>query len=779
MTDNRRLCKVVGPRSMVHNYRSADAEHCNLPLQGSAAMNHTDGWEFPLPRTHTGILQGNGLMGVMIWGEGNVLRVTVNRADHWDHRGGMPWVDDMSYANIRRLLEAEDEKGLRTMFERGEVRPGQPERPSLLPCGRLEIVLQSGVRLTTGHLDMQTGRVLVRAAGPDGEHEIAFDLSMTKPLLHIAYPASMPAPAVRAVPAWEFVGEYLRSISFEEPWLFEGTNLSGWVQARPADPPLCLGYRAGGQGLWLAVVYGDDEASARAAVSALVDDAAQQGRDVLFEDTAAWWARYWETVPRLQMPNERLDFLYRYGMYKFAGLTSPDGGVPAGLQGAWIEEYKMPPWQGDYHFNINVQMCYWPAYRGNLLSHLGPLFEMIGSWMPQLRENARVFVGIDDGLMLPHAVDDRCTCMGGFWSGSVDHGCTAWVAEMMYRTYLYSGDVAFLRETAYPFMVGAMRVYEEMLERKGDGWVLPASVSPEYRGSAMDAWGRNASFQLACIHYLCESLIAAAEVLGQVPRPIWREIQRGLPRAALHGPEGQEQIALWEGTPLEESHRHHSHLAGICPFDVLDVDDPDWQTIYETSLRTWIYKGMGLWSGWCVPWASMIHTRFSNADMAELLLEIWERVYTNEGHGTLHDCNFPGFTLMGAPSITTGARPSERMQMDAGMGVTAAIMDVMLHTRRGVNHLFAGAPRRWKRVSFTGMLTEGAFLVGAERIDGVVTRVDVHSKAGGCFRLANPWADRATVVWAPDRQEAMRGAVLEIAMDPGQAIAIVPVRNTP
>ncbi len=48
----------------------------------------TDHWRFPLPRTHTGILQGNGLMGVMIWGEGNILRVTLNRGDFWDHRGG-------------------------------------------------------------------------------------------------------------------------------------------------------------------------------------------------------------------------------------------------------------------------------------------------------------------------------------------------------------------------------------------------------------------------------------------------------------------------------------------------------------------------------------------------------------------------------------------------------------------------------------------------------------------------------------------------------------------
>jgi hypothetical protein len=68
---------------------------------------------------------------------------------------------------------------------------------------------------------------------------------------------------------------------------------------------------------------------------------------------------------------------------------------------------------------------------------------------------------------------------------------------MMFDYWRYGGDKSFLRRVTWPFMVGAMRVYEEMLERDGDEFVLPVSVSPEYRGKAMNAWGRNASFQLA------------------------------------------------------------------------------------------------------------------------------------------------------------------------------------------------------------------------------------------------------------------------------------------
>jgi hypothetical protein len=171
----------------------------------------------------------------------------------------------------------------------------------------------------------------------------------------------MPFPKVRMRPAWEFVGEYLRSISFCEPRMFQEEGRCGWAQERPADPSLGLGCRMADHGLWVGLTYGQDPSSAWKAAVTVAERGMHEGVEKLRAGTDAWWARYWRTVPRLQIPNERLDFLYRYGMYKFAGLTSPDGGVPAGLQGAWIEEWQMPPWQGDYHFNINVQMCYWPA----------------------------------------------------------------------------------------------------------------------------------------------------------------------------------------------------------------------------------------------------------------------------------------------------------------------------------------------------------------------------------------------------------------------------------
>ena len=470
-------------------------------------------WDFPLPRTHTGILQGNGTMGAMIWGEGSVLRITIGRADFWDHRGGMPWTEKMSFANIRARLEADDEAGLRELFEQTQNAEGEPGRPSVIPVGRIEIDLGKEAELVEGELELDTGKATIKVRKDGALKRVNIALSMEDQLMCVAFDEGLAAAAIKQVTAWDYLEEALESNSFPRPREIADDSLCGWVQELPVDPPLCIGYRAGEGEVYIAAVRGKDAEESIKQAGELIGTAAEAGFGGLQARNAEWWAQYWKDVPAIDVPNDRISFMYDYGMYKFAGLTHPDG-IAATLQGPWIEEYQMPPWSSDYHFNINVQLCYQPAYHGNRLEHLKPLWELIASWQDTLSHNAKVFLGIDDGVMLPHAVDDRCVCMGGFWTGSVDHGCTAWVALMMFRYYRYTMDAEFLRDTAWPFMQGAMAVYEGMLEKEGDAYVLPVSVSPEYRGASMNAWGRNASFQLACIHALAEALNQAADELG-------------------------------------------------------------------------------------------------------------------------------------------------------------------------------------------------------------------------------------------------------------------------
>ena len=729
-------------------------------------------FDFPMPRTHAGVVLGNARLGAMIWGEDNVLKITLGRADLWDHRGGLHWTENQSFHKIRDCLERNDEEGIRNLFS-VDRDPCKPSNPSVLPIGRFEVILPERVSLTNARLDLSTASLAIQVRDGTRDLQMALFLDAFEPVVAVEVPDDLVDDvAIRPVPAWEYVGDRLEKVGFEPPREVAEDGLQGWHQAVPEDPDVEALCRRDGDVLLLTACMADERRSARAEALGRFELFKREGLENRRRRTQSWWHDYWRRVPTLDLPNENLQFLYDYGMYKFAGLTAPHG-VAATLQGPWIEEYQMPPWSSDYHFNINVQMCYWPAYHGNCLEHLRPLFDLIHSWMPVLRHNARVFIDIEDGVMLPHAVDDRCTCMGGMWTGTIDHGCTAWVAQMMYRYFRYTRDVEFLRDQAFPFMQGALRVYEEMLEQDENGTLaLPVSVSPEYRGGAMNAWGRNASFQLACIHRLCEDLIDAAVVLKRPQNPLWQNLLDVLPKACIIDMPGGPQIALWEGTFLEESHRHHSHLAGITPFDVFTEDAPPQQVVHN-SIAHWIKQGMGLWSGWCVPWASMIHSRLGNADAAELWLDVWQRLFTNQGHGTRHDVAFSGFSLTGMGALPDDDSAREKMQMDAAMSCVTAIQEMLLHVERGVTVLFKGAPKRWRRVGFDGMRTDGGFLLSAQRVHGDVGTVTVNSPLGGTLPLANPWPGRTAVVTYPDgRREQLHGAVLHVPAAPGEILAL-------
>jgi hypothetical protein len=124
-------------------------------------------WRLPATTTHDGLPLGNGLFGALLWGQDQTLRITINRADFWDHRGGVDFGPEATYANIRRWLEAGDEATLRRVFEgRGRAQPGQPARPTRLPMGRLDLSLPDAVRLASARLDLGTGQASLACSGP-------------------------------------------------------------------------------------------------------------------------------------------------------------------------------------------------------------------------------------------------------------------------------------------------------------------------------------------------------------------------------------------------------------------------------------------------------------------------------------------------------------------------------------------------------------------------------------------------------------------------------------
>lgn len=663
---------------------------------GGAATATAIEWDFPTAwnSPHEGMAFADGVTGVLAWGGGDTLKLTVGRSDLWDHRGGYSWMDSQSYTNITDAILKGDKDRLLGLFKK-TTPPGEPRNPFMLSLGRVEVKIP-GAELKRGALDVGTGVGEIEFVHGGAAKKALLAMSKESRAFALKLPDGVEFDA-KAICSMEFpkVKEKLAPIGYEPARYFDG----GFTWTPPADPAVTLSFEKRGGELVVRTSRGGPQSSATAF-------------DRIRAESEAHWAAFWAEGARVKVPDPVVQRVFDYGMYRFGAMTDPDG-VPAGLQGPWIEDEDLPPWSGDYHFNINVQECYAPAYRGGHFANLKPLFGMVFSWKPILRENARKFAGIEDGYVLPHSVSDEGVNIGGFWTGTIDHGSTAWVADMMWRYVKYSGDVGFLRRDAYDYMKGAMKVYRAMMAEDAAGRLaIPTGPSPEWGGATFEtAVGRNPSFQLAAAHRLARDLIAAAALLGEAPDPMWLDVEKRLPLASVDDAQGG--ILLFEGRPLTESHRHHSHMAGLFPFDVFDLSDPATAATVERTYNWWRGKGTGKWSGWCVPWAAVLNVHAGSPGDAVKLLHDWDFYFCGDGHSSHHDAGRKGFTaLTGRPRI---------MQMDGQCAAAAAVLEMVAHETNGRTEFFKGCPPEWTEVSFENVALSDGRRASGVRKDGQAT----------------------------------------------------------
>lgn len=720
-------------------------------------------WSFPILRPHAGPLLGNGVQGLMVWGADRELRITVGRAGFWDHRGGNDFSSAITFPELRRMLEAGDEEGLRRAFGR-HVAMQKSDRPQQFGAGRIELTLPAGCRLDGATLDLERAELaLTVKTGSGGSVRLVLRQAVDREWFALDLPRDWSVTA-RWLPASAIIGAEMAALGIEPATTWQEAGGGGWVQELPADQPLAGAWRLGQGRLIGTTALG---VGAEAAARTLLDaDAAAiaAGRE-------RWWADYWRDLPRIVLPDPVLQEVVDYGLYK-QGCSTPPQGLACSLQGPFLEDYQIPPWSCDYHFNINIQMIYWPALASGRWQHFGPLWDLLRSWWPRLSANAAAFFGDRDAMMLPHAVDDRCQAVGTFWSGTIDHACTAWMAQLAWLHFRYSGDDAVLREVAWPLLRGAFAGYRAMLEEVPDGaggkrWSLPVSVSPEFRGCLIDAWGRDASFQLAALHMLCQILPQAARAVGAPIDPIWADVAQRLPPYALveahrtreYRDHTVRRIGLWEGQDLDDSHRHHSHLGALYPFCTIDPTAAEHAQAVQESLFHWTRMGAGAWSGWCVSWAAIINARCGRSDAAIAWLHWWSENFVNEGRGTLHDAAWPGTSTIAVRQPWPGRDDpnTEIMQLDAGFGALTAVFELLVQCRADGIHVLPGLSHRWRSLDFDGLRAEGGFVIGATVANGRISAVRVRAERAGQLRLHHGLCGSWTCAGRPGSGEVLVG----------------------
>lgn len=451
---------------------------------------------------------------------------------------------------------------------------------------------------------------------------------------------------------------------------------------------------------------------------------------------------------------------YQFGRYlTIAG--SREGSLPTNLQGVWGEGSFT--WYGDYHFNINVQMNYWPTLASNLAECQIPYNDFLDVLRVAGQGAVEAAFGIenDNGengwLVGCFSTPYMFASMGqkGNAAGWNPIG-SAWALLNCYEYYLYTGDIDYLRDELYPSMKSVATFWDKALvwSDSQQRYVSSPSYSPE-NGPIV----AGASYDQQFIWQHFENTIAAAETLGVDQDLIaqWREKQENLDPVIV-GDSGQVKewyeettfgkaqagdlaeidIPQWRVSlgassgGQEPPHRHLSHLMALYPCNIISKDNPEYM---DAAMVTLEERGLDA-TGWSKAHKLNLWARTGHAD------EAFQIVQSAVGGGN------SGFLTNLFSSHGGGAnyKAYPIFQIDGNFGYTAGVNEMLLQSQLGYVQFLPTLPEEWNTGFVNGMVARGNFEIDMKWTDGVADSFVVTSRNGGDFTAEYDGLSDYTVV---------------------------------
>ena len=409
--------------------------------------------------------------------------------------------------------------------------------------------------------------------------------------------------------------------------------------------------------------------------------------------------------------NNYLDMLcFQYGRYLMIS-SSRGGAVPSNLQGLW-NNVNNPPWECDYHSNINIQMNYWPAEVTNLAECHMPFINYVsteamkqdGSWQRVARK---------DGCR-GWAVHTQNNLFG-YTDWLINRPANAWYCTHLWQHYAYGLDRGYLRRVAWPVMKETCLYWFDRLKMQDGRLIAPDEWSPEH-----GPWEDGPAYAQQLIHELFANTLEAAGALGYDDSFV-AELRKkyALLDNGMHiGSRGQLREWLKTDDTPDDHHRHLSHLMALYPCSgISTLTDRRLADAARVSLN---WRGDGA-TGWSRAWKVACWARLNDGERAYNLLKKAQNI-TDVTVVSMED------NAGGMYGNLFCAHPS--FQIDGNFGTAAAIAEMLLqNTVKGV-WLLPALPEAWNDGSFEGLRAHGGFTFGAEWDDGRLTEASVKSEAG-------------------------------------------------
>ena len=367
------------------------------------------------------------------------------------------------------------------------------------------------------------------------------------------------------------------------------------------------------------------------------------------------------------------------------------GKLPPNLQGVWNGTVN-PPWSADYTLDENIQMMMWQALPGGFNGFVRCYFDWLESYSEDFRKNAEAYYGAR-GLFAASRVST-----GGihvhfhelwpmfFWTAGA-----GWLSSLYEDYYEYTGDENMLLR-GVNYWKEVVLFYEDFLTVDETGhYEFAPSYSPENTPLGHDSpTAINATMDVAIAKEVYTNLINACKLLEIEEENVakWEKELAMLPEYKTN-----EDGALKEWLPDDckddYHHRHSSHLYPVFPGNEAKRDgNEDLFEACHKAAECRLLDGVDAISGWGLVHLANISARLRDANLWYLAIN---RIIQK-------------FTL---GNFFTGHNEHSLFQMDANLGITAAVYEMFVYSDMEHAELFPVWLPQFENMSVEGIRVKG------------------------------------------------------------------------
>jgi alpha-L-fucosidase 2 len=190
----------------------------------------------------------------------------------------------------------------------------------------------------------------------------------------------------------------------------------------------------------------------------------------------------------------------------------------------------------------------------------------------------------------------------------------------------------------------------------------------------------------------------------------WKEILAHLPDYELNEDGG---IREWLDPDFSDNdhHRHQSHIYPVFPGNEIDaISEPELYQAFKIAVDKRLVIGLGEQTGWSLSHMANINARLGDGNTALECLDIMARSCIGKNFFTYHN----DYRYMGITDSSNTFGQSTPFQIDANMGWTSSIYEMLLYSTTQHIKIFPALPKRFNKGSISNLRARGQINVSLE-----------------------------------------------------------------